>query len=329
MVGTTLLATGAPPAPLPQFLYQDWRLNPFLAAFVVVAAWAYLAGVRRVRRAGGRWSPGYTVTFLVVGLGGLVWTSMGWPAVYAQALFSVYAVQLVTLLMVLPFLLALGRPLGLAKAALGPRGRARLTAVLASRPARLFTVPVVSPLLLALVPFVVFFTGLYPASLTQPGLRWLLQLAFVVIGLGVLVPIWESEAVAARIVYPIALLFAFIELLADAVPGIVIRLETHIFALGYFTTLARPWGPSLLDDQQLGGDLLWCIGEAVDVPFLVLLLIAWIRSDAREAARVDRALDAAAVRTTDPDESSSDRPWWETDASVFGDRADQFRPSEQ
>jgi putative membrane protein len=338
-VGAFVTSLGAPPAPTAWSLFLDWRLDPLAAAFVAVAAWAYLAGVRRVRRDGGHWSRGYTLTFLVAGLGGLAWTSMGWAAVYGEALFSVYAVQLVTLLMVVPFLLALGRPLALAQQALGPRGRDRLAAVLDSRPARLFTVPVVSPLLLAVIPFVVFFTGLFPASLTEPGLRWPLHLALVLIGLGVMVPIWESEAVAARIAYPIALLFAFIELLADAVPGIVIRLETHIFALSYFTSLARPWGSGLLDDQQLGGDLLWCIGEAVDLPFLVLLLVAWIRSDAREAARVDRALDAltpaapsapaaasGGVMPAEP--TGTTRPWWELDASVFGDRADQFRRSD-
>ena len=80
-----LLGAGAPPAPTPWSLLLDWRLDPLVAAFVATAAWAYLAGVRRVRRAGGVWSPGYTLTFLVAGLGGLAWTSMGWPAVYAEA----------------------------------------------------------------------------------------------------------------------------------------------------------------------------------------------------------------------------------------------------
>jgi putative copper resistance protein D len=224
-------------------------------------------------------------------------------------------------------------------------GRARLDRVLSSRPAKVFTVPVVSPLALGLAPFLIFFTGLFPASLEHVGLRWALQLALVVTGLAVLIPLWESDTINAAMVYPIALLFAFIELLVDAIPGIVIRLETHIFAASYFVSLARPWGPGLLDDQQLGGDLLWCIGEAVDVPFLALLVIAWVRSDRREALRVDQALDAeesrrpvtvpgatSAPATAGPrqaDHSTFNQPWWETDASVFGTRAGQFeRPTE-
>jgi putative membrane protein len=124
-----------------------------------------------------------------------------------------------------PFLLALGRPIGLAKAALSPLGVIRLEAVLASPWARLFTVPVVSPLLLALVPFLIFFSPLYVLTVTHPALLSVSHLLLLVLGLAVLVPMWESDTVAARVPYVIVMLFAFIELLADALPGIIIRLR--------------------------------------------------------------------------------------------------------
>jgi putative copper resistance protein D len=329
-----VLADGVPPAPDVLSVLVDWRLNPLMALVVALAAAAYFAAIRRVKRNGGRWPLGRSLTFFAAGLGVLSWASMGWPEVYGPALFSVYAAQTTVLLMVSPFLIALGRPLELARVALGPVGRARLDRVLGSRAARLFTVPVVSPLVLGLVPFLLFFTRLYPASLDQVGLLWPLQVVWVLLGLAVLIPLWESDEISAQMIYPIALLFAFIELLVDAVPGIVIRLNTHVLAAGYFAALGRAWGPSLLSDQQLGGDLLWCIAEAVDVPFLALLVIAWIRSDRREAARVDRALDlderrpAASAATRVADRAGFTRPWWETDASVFGNRASQFeRPT--
>jgi putative membrane protein len=330
-VGFAGLTGAVPPAPTGLSFIADWRPDPVLLAFAVGCAALYLLGVRRAGRAGGRWPRRRVAGFIGLGLGSLVWTAMGWPAVYGPVLFSVYATQLIVLLTVVPFLMAVGRPFELARESLRPTGLARLDAVLSSRWARPFTVPVVSPLLLAVVPFVVFFTGVYPASLADPGVLWLLHLVLVVLGLIVLVPLWESDAVAARVAYPIALLFAFIELLADAVPGIIIRLQTHVIAGGYLSGLSRPWGPSLLRDQQIGGDLLWCIGEAVDVPFLALLVFAWVRSDAREAARVDRALDHADRAALDHSGRAAvapvelTRPWWETDASVFGDRAGQFQ----
>lgn len=282
---TELPSYRLPPPPHLAGVADQWRLDPVMLVVLVVAAAGYLAGLVRLRRAGVRWPASRSVAFFALALPSLAVVSMGWPNVYARALFSVYAVQVMTLLMVVPFLLALGHPLGLARAALRPAGLARLDAVLASRPARFFTVPVVSPILLAVVPFVLYFTGLYPLSLHQPVLLSALHLALLLVGLAVLVPMWEAETIGARWPYALVLLFAFIELLVDAVPGIVIRLQTHPLAASWFAALGRPWGGSPLHDQQLGGDVLWCVGEAIDIPFLALLVIQWVRSDARDAAR--------------------------------------------
>src|SRR5262249_22800308 len=137
------------------------------------------------------------LAFAGPGLGSLAVTGLGWPAVYAPALFSVYALQLVLLLMVVPLLLALGRPVELAMAALGPAGAARLRRVLDSRAARLFTVPVVSPFLLAVIPFALFFTPWYPATLRYPALAMLTRVLVLLVGLAVLVPLWEAGAIEA------------------------------------------------------------------------------------------------------------------------------------
>ncbi|MCW2643460.1 MAG: Cytochrome c oxidase caa3-type, assembly factor CtaG-related protein [Dactylosporangium sp.] len=297
----------------------------------LLAAIGYLVGVARLRGAGGSWPVARTLAFVGLGIGSLAVSSMGWPEVYAPALFSVYSGQLMLLLLIVPCLLALGRPIGLAKAALTPGGVARLEAALGSGWARFFTVPVISPLLLGVTPFLIFFTPIYRLSLAHTMLLSVTHLLLLALGLAVLVPLWESDTIAARIPYAMVMLFAFIELLADAVPGIVIRLNTHVIAADYFTMLARPWGPSPLHDQQLGGDLLWCLGEAIDLPFMVMLLVQWVRSDAHDAARVDHALDMAvpaAVGANQPSgggieaDGGLSQPWWEVDASVFGDRAD-------
>ncbi|GAA2373239.1 cytochrome c oxidase assembly protein [Dactylosporangium salmoneum] len=328
-----MISYGGPPAPSFAAAPGTWHADPLVLAAVVVVAGGYLIGVWRVRRAGGHWPATRTAAFFGLGLVGLAATTMGWLGVYAPVLFSAYALQVVALLMVVPLLLALGRPIGLAKAALGPAGSARLDAVLNSRAARLFTVPVISPFLLAVIPFLIFFTPWYQATLQHPLLASVSHLALLLAGLAVLVPIWEADTIAAPVPYLLALMFALIELLADAVPGIVVRLDTHVIAGAYLAALGRPWGGSLLHDQQLGGDFLWCIGEAVDVPFLALLLLQWVRADAREARTVDAALDTVAAGGSgspgaeDPGDGLG-RPWWETDASVFGDRAAQFQRRE-
>jgi putative membrane protein len=42
--------------------------------------------------------------------------------------------------------------------------------------------------------------------------------------------------------------------------------------------------------------MLWAIGEVVGLPLLLLVVIQWMRADAREAARIDAELDAAEAR---------------------------------
>jgi hypothetical protein len=60
-----------------------------------------------------------------------------------------------------------------------------------------------------------------------------------------------------------------------------------------------------------------------------MLALQWVRSDARDAARIDRTLDQAVAPASPPTTPRGPgdgftRPWWETDASVFGDRAGQY-----
>jgi putative copper resistance protein D len=308
MLGGVPLAL--PPDPTGNTWLTSWTLDPAILAFAVLAGVAYLLGVRRAQG----WPVRRVVAFCG-GLGVAVVATMSALGGYAHALFSVYMVQILLLLTVAPLLVAVGRPLGLARVALPARAGARLERVLASRPARLVTSPALSPLLLAALPFALWFTPWYQASLTGFGQYELLHLVLLLVGYVVQVPLWETGGAGHGFPYPLLLLFALIELLVDAVPGIVLRLDTHLLAPAYYLALHRPWGPSPLGDQRLGADLLWCVAEAVDLPFLIVFLVGWWRADATDAARADREA---------PPEDDG-RPWWETDASVFGDRAGQFR----
>jgi putative membrane protein len=107
-------------------------------------------------------------------------------------------------------------------------------------------------------------------------------------------------------------------------PGIVLRLRTDLIAPGYYLHLHRPWGPGPASDQRTGGAILWLVGEVIDLPFLAILVTRWIKTDEREAATIDRALDARASNEQsglDPTPTPErDVPWWEIDATVFGER---------
>jgi putative copper resistance protein D len=62
---------------------------------------------------------------------------------------------------------------------------------------------------------------------------------------------------------------------------------------GYFATLDRPWWPDLLADQRTGAAFGWAFGEVPILLALAATFVQWIRSDAHEAARIERNSERA------------------------------------
>jgi putative membrane protein len=116
-----------------------------------------------------------------------------------------------------------------------------------------------------------------------------------------------------------------LELVLDAVPGIVLRLHKSL-ATSYFDHLAvHAWTPSHLHDQQTAGSVLWVVAEVIDLPFLLLVFRRWLRADARDAAAVDAVLEAeraSRVALPTPDDPAAaqvgpaDAPWWLNEPSI-------------
>lgn len=320
-----------------------WTFDPAILVFAVVAATAYLLAVARVRKAGGHWPVARTVSFLVPGLGLAVLAGLWWVGVYARVLFWDFTVQLLLLLLVAPIFLAFGQPLTLAAAVGGRPGR--FVDRLRRRGAfRVAANPAFGPLLIPIIAFAVYFTGLLATAQRNAAVGEIVQIALLLVGFVIALPLAGDDPGTSTTSLAIAggMFFGVLELLLDAVPGIFVRLRHGLLAPGYYTSVHRPWGPGLVHDQHLGGTILWTVAEIVDLPFLVLLVRRWIKVDAQEAARVDRELDALALAQparTRPSASTGElagtvpaqepeltRPWWETDADYFGGaRAAQYR----
>ena len=113
-------------------------------------------------------------------------------------------------------------------------------------------------------------------------------------------------------------LVAFLDGLLDALPGLAVLGTGHVIAAGYYTRVARSWGPSPVRAQQIGGTAMIALSELVGLPTLIVLLAAWVRSDARQASDIDAALDTIdaaeqAARDAHDDPAQDDRlqrPWW-------------------
>jgi putative copper resistance protein D len=268
-----------------------WEIRSAVVAGLIVAAGLYLWGVAVLRRRGVAWSIGRSIAFLVGGVGTIGYATLGWMGVYDDTLFWAHMAQHMTLSMVAPIFLALGAPVTLALRALPRRPRGWLRRFLHSWPARLLLNPLVGFALVFGVPFALYMTGLYEDSLRHPLLHDALHVHFVVAGCVFFWPIVGIDPVPGRFAHPFRLLLLFVTLPAHAWLGISIMTAKTVIAGSYYRSLGRPWGPSLLADQSIGGGLLWAAGDLVGLLVVAALFFQWARADEREAVRTDRRLD--------------------------------------
>ena len=161
-----------------------------------------------------------------------------------------------------------------------------------SRLARVLTFPAIPTLVIVLVPFVLYFSPWYAASLRSGTVRELTYLALLAPGFVFFWMFLRVDPVPRAYPYLVGLWVSAGEVVGDAVLGLAIIAYQGLIAGAYYHALARPWGPSLRSDQVIGGGVLWVLGDIVGLPFLAAQFIQMIREDETEAAGVDAELDA-------------------------------------
>lgn len=276
-----------------QTVAGQWTLQP-------VALIAAAIGLVWYLRAAGRqsgWSRRRTAWFVA---GIVLWLVIccGPATSYDRSIYSVWVSQALTLLLVAPLPLMMGQPAELIR-------MPRVLTPLAS--------PLLGPALIPLACVATLFGPVPGWAAEHAAVGWLVQLVLLLIGAGIVLPLVAASDTASSVAVGIAVAVGFIELLIDAVPGIVLRLSTHPVTSFFAHRLAPPGGqpaPHWLHDQQIGGGVLWCVAELLDLPFLVLIFRRWVRADAREAATVDAELAQAPADGT---------PWFLSDPR-FRDR---------
>lgn len=294
-----LLAHGGYDGPPPLTVhtaFTQWELDPWLTTGIAIVAVLYLTGVWRMRRRGDRWPVGRTFSFIVLGLGTLVVATMSALGVYDDTLFTDHMIQHMVISMVTPVFLALGAPVTLALRTLRRRPRKAILTVIHSRVTRLFTLPPIAWAHFVLLPFVLYYTGWYAATLRSDLLHELLHLQFLVAGCLFFWPLLGLDPLPGRLSYPGRMLVTFLALPFHAILGVSIMLQQSLIAADYYRALARPWGPTLMADQYAGGGLLWASGDVVGLLFFSTMFFQWQRADARQALRDDRRLDREELR---------------------------------
>ena len=286
-----------------------WSFEPLPLCGLVASVALYLYGVHRMQAAGNPWPLGRTLAYVVGGHGTLLLAVASPLATYDVTLFSAHMAQHMLLAMVGPIFLVLGAPITLALRTLPLPWRRRLLAVLHSRLVGVFTFPAVAGAIFVANPFVLYFSGLYSATLEHRWLHDLNHLHFVLVGCLWFLTLIGVDPLPRRAGYPLRVISAFVTLPFHAWLGVAIMSANTLIAADWYSALDRDWGASPLSDQKTAGGIVWIGGDVVGLLVFAALFVQWVRASEREARREDRRLDrleAAAARRSVG--SPSDKP---------------------
>lgn len=308
MMGIVLAHGDEIPPPLTvSKVFTTWTADPWILVPLLLAASVYLFGVRRLAASGVAWPVSRTILWFV-GLGVIAVATSSSVGVYDTVLFSMHSVQHMLLQMIAPAPLGMAAPVTLALRTLPRAPRRVLLTVVHSRVARVVSHPLVAYGLFVISPFVLIYSPLFEATLTNDLLHNLTHVHFVLVGALLYWPLLGVDPLPNPLPFVFRLMLVIGLGPAHIVLGIPIMLSKSLIAPDFFLEVGRVWGTDPLADQKIGGGLLWVFGDIVVIFMLIGLLRQWGHSEDREQRRLDRHLDRlhGANTPTIP-------PWWLTD----------------
>ncbi|WP_261314251.1 cytochrome c oxidase assembly protein [Burkholderia latens] len=260
-----------------------WPFEPFVIALLATAAVGYALGYRRLARQSrrGRTQLMRRAAAFSVGLATLFVALCTPLDTLSGVLFSAHMVQHELLMIVAAPLAVLGRPLPTWLWALPPSARFRVARVARTRwlrtSWRAATAPVPAWLLHAAALWIWHIPRCFDAALAAPGVHTLQHASF----LGSALLFWRAVFDdAARPAHGAsAALSLFTTMVHTAALGALITLSPGLWYLPYAeTTTALGLAP--LEDQQLGGLVMWVPAGLAYVAAALALVARWLRRPA-------------------------------------------------
>jgi putative membrane protein len=267
-----VLAQVQPPV-LPPFSWSAWSGDGVLRGGLLLLAGAYLLGVGPLRR---RFNLGPPVSrvrialylsgvfFLLVALEGPI------HELSDNYLFSAHMVQHMLLIYAAPPLMLLGLPGWLLSPVL------RVPGVLPV--ARAITRPIP-----ALVLFNVVFSAYhvplyYNAVVSNHSLHIAAHLLFIVLAVITWWPILSPMAELPPLSYPLRMLYVFGQTFSGFLVGSFIT-NSPTLLYSFYADAPRTWGLSPMDDQKIGGLIMWVIGGTYLLLVFSAVFFAWARAE--------------------------------------------------
>ena len=294
----------------------SWRWDSGAVALIVGLTAAYWWAWRRAgshEDSARRYAWSYAIGVAVLGAAAL--SAIG---VYDRVLFWVRALQVLLLLVVVPFFLAMGRPVTMLRGALGTVGRSRLDRLLASRAARVVAHPAATSVAMLATPWLLYLTPWYLGALQHSVVAAATTVVLLLVGFAYFYARLQTDPVPRRYSQLISLVITIVESIGDGLLGIVLWLGPLI-AASYYHQIDRHWGPSARVDQSIGAGILWLVGDVFGVGVIIVLMRFFSADESERAATVDAELDGVQHSKAFDSEGISEASsglWWENDPQL-------------
>jgi cytochrome c oxidase assembly factor CtaG len=287
----------------------SWQWDCAAALLIAGGCVAYVWAHRRTARCSEPVTRGPLWCFAIAAALSIAAT-MSMVGVYDCVLFWVRALQVLLLLFVVPFFLAMSRPVTVLRGALGSAGRALLDRLLATPAARFITHPATTSVAMLGTPWLLYLTPWYVVALKHSAVATATRMLLVLVGFGYFYARLQTDPVPRRYSQLVSLVISIVESISDGLLGIVLWLGPLI-AVDYYAHVGRHWGPTLRVDQSIGAGILWIVGDVLGVPFIVVLMRLFSADEKVQADAVDAQLDGASE-----DFGATTALWWENDPQL-------------
>ncbi|HEX6925780.1 MAG TPA: cytochrome c oxidase assembly protein [Longimicrobiaceae bacterium] len=274
----------------PHDLWGAWLEDPAALAVIGLASWLYARGCGALwARAGmGRGIPRWRLWSYSTGVLVLLLALVSPLDPLGGALFSAHMVQHELLIMVAAPLLLLGHPLLAFTWALPRPWRKPLGRRIRTPPVRALwrwlTRPAVAWTLYAIALWLWHTPRLYEAALTSEPVHLLQHLSFFATALLFWWPVLHPSPYR-RLGAVLAVFYLFATALHGSALGAFLSLSRRAWYPAYEEGVAR-WGMTLLEDQQLGGLIMWIPFGALYPAIALGLLGHWLRRPNEQAGHV-------------------------------------------
>jgi putative membrane protein len=175
--------------------------------------------------------------------------------------------------------------------------RTLILPLLHSRAVRVVSFPLVSWLLFAGVMWGSHFSPLFNAALEDPAVHDLEHALFLFAGLLFWWPAVGLDPSPWRMPHPVRAMYVFLQMPQNTFLAVTI-LNSTVVLYGHYATTVRAWGPSVLEDQQIAGGVMWLSGDILFLTGLAGILAGWMLHEKAQERVTDRRDDRerAAIR---------------------------------